>query len=66
MGRASCAASRAGRGSVEYRMPLALVGRALGHLPLGVGQGVAHLFADAVTLGRPGRRRASPTSLRRT
>src|SRR5205807_5131835 len=30
------AGERAAVGSVEYRVPLALVGRALGHLPVGV------------------------------
>ena len=38
---------RAVAGSVEYRMPLALVGRAIGHLPLGVDKLWLNLFADA-------------------
>jgi len=45
---------RAAAGSVEYRMPLALVGRALGHLPLGVDKVWLNLFADAGDAWAPG------------
>ena len=45
---------RAAAGSVEYRMPLALVGRALGHLPLGVDKLWLNLFADAGDAWEPG------------
>ncbi len=45
---------RAAAGSVEYRMPLALVGRALGHLPLGVDKVCLNLFADAGDAWEPG------------
>jgi len=38
---------RAAVGSIEYRAPLALVGRALGHLPLGVDKLWVNAFADA-------------------
>jgi hypothetical protein len=48
---------RAVAGSVEYRMPLALVGRALGHLPLGVDKVWLNLFADGGDAWAPG---ASP------
>ena len=48
---------RAVAGSVEYRAPLALVGRALGHLPLGVDKVWLNLFADAGDAWAPG---ASP------
>jgi len=56
---------RAVAGSVEYRVPLALVGQALGHLPLGVDQLWLNLFADAGDAWGPG---ASPrlTRLRST
>ncbi len=39
--------SRAATASVEYRLPLALVGRALGHLPVGADKFWLNLFADA-------------------
>jgi hypothetical protein len=45
---------RAAAGSVEYRMPLALVGRAFGHLPLGVDKVWLNLFADAGDAWVPG------------
>src|SRR6266478_4622348 len=45
---------RAVAGSVEYRMPLALVGRAIGHLPLGVDKLWLNLFADAGDAWAPG------------
>jgi len=45
---------RAVAGSVEYRVPLALVGRALGHLPLGVDKVWLNLFADAGDAWAPG------------
>ena len=48
---------RAAAGSVEYRVPLALVGRALGHLPVGVDRVWLNLFADAGDAWAPG---ASP------
>jgi len=56
---------RAVAGSVEYRVPLALVGQALGHLPLGVDKLWLNLFADAGDAWGPG---ASPrlTRLRST
>ena len=56
---------RAAAGSVEYRVPLALVGQALGHLPLGVDRLWLNLFADAGDAWSPG---ASPrlTRLRST
>ena len=38
---------RAAAASIEYRMPLALVGRLLGHLPLGADKLSLSLFADA-------------------
>jgi len=41
------AGERAAVGSVEYRVPLALVGRALGHLPVGVDKLWVNAFADA-------------------
>ncbi|PYO64270.1 MAG: hypothetical protein DMD70_01810 [Gemmatimonadetes bacterium] len=48
---------RAAAGSVEYRVPLALVGRAVGHLPVGVDKVWLNLFADAGDAWAPG---ASP------
>jgi len=48
---------RAAAGSVEYRLPLALVGRAVGHLPVGVDKVWLNLFADAGDAWAPG---ASP------
>jgi len=45
---------RAVAGSVEYRLPLALVGRAIGHLPLGVDKLWLNLFADAGDAWAPG------------
>lgn len=48
---------RAAAGSVEYRMPLALVGRALGHLPIGIDKLWLNVFADAGDAWAPG---ASP------
>ena len=48
---------RAAAGSVEYRLPLALVGRAVGHLPVGVDRVWLNLFADAGDAWAPG---ASP------
>src|SRR5439155_985363 len=41
------AGERAAVGSVEYRVPLALVGRALGHLPVGIDKLWVNAFADA-------------------
>ena len=48
---------RAAAGSVEYRVPLGLVGRAVGHLPVGVDKVWLNLFADAGDAWAPG---ASP------
>jgi WD40 repeat protein len=48
---------RAAVGSVEYRAPLGLVGRALGHLPVGVDKVWLNLFAEAGDAWAPG---ASP------
>ncbi len=45
---------RAVAGSVEYRTPLALVGRALGHLPVGVDKLWLNVFADAGDAWNPG------------
>jgi hypothetical protein len=45
---------RAAAGSVEYRLPLALVGRALGHLPVGVDKLWLNVFADAGDAWAPG------------
>ena len=45
---------RAAAGSVEYRVPLALVGRALGHLPIGVDKLWLDLFADGGDAWAPG------------
>ena len=45
---------RAAAGSAEYRVPLALLGRALGHLPLGVDRLWLNLFADAGDAWSPG------------
>ncbi|HKW42312.1 MAG TPA: hypothetical protein VJN39_13760 [Gemmatimonadales bacterium] len=51
------AGARAATASVEYRLPLALVGRALGHLPVGADKLWLNLFADAGDAWAPG---ASP------
>ena len=51
------AGERAAAGSVEYRLPLALVGRAVGHLPVGVDKLWLNVFADAGDAWAPG---ASP------
>jgi hemolysin activation/secretion protein len=48
---------RAVAASIEYRAPLALLGRALGHLPLGVDRLWLNLFGDAGEAWAPG---ASP------
>ncbi len=48
------AGERAAVGSVEYRIPLALVGRALGHLPVGVDKLWVNAFADAGDAWAPG------------
>src|SRR5205814_4151172 len=45
---------RAAAGSAEYRVPLALLGRALGHLPLGVDRLWLNLFVDAGDAWSPG------------
>jgi hypothetical protein len=46
--------ARAAVGSIEYRAPLALVGRALGHLPVGVDKLWINAFADAGDAWAPG------------
>jgi hypothetical protein len=51
------AGPRAATASAEYRIPLALVGRALGHLPVGADKLWLNLFADAGDAWAPG---ASP------
>lgn len=48
------AGERAAVGSVEYRLPLALVGRAIGHLPVGVDKLWLNVFADAGDAWAPG------------
>ncbi|HEV2750651.1 MAG TPA: hypothetical protein VGV12_09025 [Gemmatimonadales bacterium] len=45
---------RAVAGSVEYRLPLALVGRAIGHLPVGVDRLWLNAFTDAGDAWAPG------------
>jgi hypothetical protein len=45
---------RAATGSVEYRLPLALIGRALGHLPVGADKLWLNAFADAGDAWAPG------------
>ena len=45
---------RAAAGSVEYRFPLALVSRSLGHLPIGVDKLWLNAFADAGDAWDPG------------
>ena len=45
---------RAVVGSVEYRLPLALVGRAIGHLPVGVDRLWLNGFTDAGDAWAPG------------
>ena len=47
---------RAATVSLEYRVPLALVGQALGHLPVGADRFSAALFADAGDAWEPGER----------
>jgi len=48
------AGERAVAGSIEYRAPLALVGRALGHLPVGLDKLWLNFFADAGDAWNPG------------
>jgi len=48
------AGERAAVGSIEYRVPLALVGRALGHLPVGIDKLWVNAFADAGDAWTPG------------
>jgi hypothetical protein len=48
---------RALAGSIEYRLPVALVGRAIGHLPIGVDRLWLNAFTDAGDAWAPG---ASP------
>lgn len=45
---------RAVAGSAEYRLPLALVGHAIGHLPIGVDRLWCNLFTDAGNAWAPG------------
>jgi hypothetical protein len=47
---------RAATGALELRLPLALVGRSLGHLPVGVDKVSFHLFSDAGDAWGPGAR----------
>ncbi len=56
---------RAATGTIEYRLPLALVGRSLGHLPVGADKLWLNAFVDAGDAWNPG---ASPqlTRLRST
>jgi hypothetical protein len=46
--------SRAATGSLEYRFPLALVGRSLGHLPVGADKLWLNAFTDAGDAWDPG------------
>jgi hypothetical protein len=48
------AGERAAVGSIEYRVPLALVGHALGHLPVGIDKLWVNAFADAGDAWAPG------------
>ena len=48
------AGPRAATGTVEYRLPLALVGRSLGHLPVGADRVWLNAFADAGDAWDPG------------
>jgi hemolysin activation/secretion protein len=48
------AGPRAATGSIEYRLPLALIGRALGHLPIGADKLWLNAFADAGDAWAPG------------
>jgi hypothetical protein len=52
---------RAATGTAELRLPLALVGRSLGHLPVGADKVALALFADAGDAWDPG---AAPRLLR--
>jgi len=61
-----CAASVPSRAASSIALPLALVGRAIGHLPLGVDKSGSTCSPTPVTPGPPARRRASPAALRRT
>jgi hypothetical protein len=45
---------RAATGSIEYRLPLALIGRALGHLPIGADKLWLNAFVDAGDAWAPG------------
>ena len=45
---------RAATGSIEYRLPLVLIGRALGHLPIGADKLWLNAFADAGDAWAPG------------
>ncbi|HYK82003.1 MAG TPA: hypothetical protein VEU55_02575 [Gemmatimonadales bacterium] len=46
-GSGELSGTRVATGTVEYRLPLALIGRALGHLPLGADRVWLNVFADA-------------------
>ena len=48
------AGPRAATGTIEYRLPLALVGRSLGHLPVGADRVWLNAFADAGDAWDPG------------
>jgi hemolysin activation/secretion protein len=45
---------RAATATVEYRVPLALLGHSLGHLPVGADKAWLNLFADAGDAWNPG------------
>jgi len=55
---------RAATASMEYRMPLALIGKGVGHLPLGADKVSLSLFGDAATPGTRARSRVSRTCTR--
>ena len=53
-GNGELSGSRVATGAVEYRFPLALVGRSLGHLPVGADRVWLNVFADAGDAWTPG------------
>jgi len=53
-GNGELSGSRVATGALEYRFPLALVGRSLGHLPVGADRVWLNLFADAGDAWAPG------------
>jgi hemolysin activation/secretion protein len=46
-GNGELSGTRVATGTVEYRVPVALIGRSLGHLPVGADRVWLNLFADA-------------------